>query len=64
MSKKIFDEYNIPQLTPRKKDKKKRHMRGFSEDIQDRRVQRINFKKYVRELEEQELEDDLDDLNY
>lgn len=51
----------------RKKDKKKRHGRGFSEDIQDKRAQRVSFKKYIREIEESELDDyqDYDDqLDY
>lgn len=64
MSKRFPEEHGMFEQPQRKKDKKKRHLRGFSEDIQDKRVQRINFKKYVRELEEQELEDDFDDLNY
>lgn len=38
---------------PRKSDKRKRHRVGFSEDIQDKRAARINFKKYVQELEEE-----------
>lgn len=48
---------------PRKKDKKKRHSRGFSEDIQDKRAQRLSFKKYVRKVEEEleQYDDDLDD---
>ena len=52
-------------VQPRKKDKKKRHSRGFSEDIQDKRAQRVSFKKYVRDIHEQELEDEYDDeYNY
>jgi hypothetical protein len=62
MSKNFFEEYSAFVGQQRKKDKKKRHTKGFSEDFQDKRAQRINFKKYIRELEEQELEDDLDNL--
>lgn len=39
---------------PRKLDKKKRHSRGFSEDVHDERAQRVNFKNYIRQLREQE----------
>ena len=45
---------------PRKSDKRKRHARGFNEDIQDNRAARINFKKYVQQLEE-ELYDEYED---
>lgn len=44
---------------PRKHDKKKKQRR-FSED-QDRRAARINFKRYVQELEEEMLDDEMDD---
>lgn len=50
----VFENVN------RKKDKKKRHSRGFSEDIQDKRAQRVSFKKYIREIEESELDYDQD----
>lgn len=48
---------------PRVKTKGKRHQRGFNEDIQDNRAQRVNFKKYIQQLEEEELEnfDDYDE---
>lgn len=49
-------------IQPKRKDKKKRHGKGFSEDIQDRRAQRVSFKRYVREIEEQ-LEDEYDDYS-
>lgn len=45
----------------RKIDKKKHHSRGFSEDVQDRRQSRISFKRYLLELEEDELNDELDE---
>lgn len=43
---------------PRRPDKKKHHKRGFAEDVQDKRAARISFKKYVQQLEEEELLDD------
>lgn len=62
MPKQQFEEYG---QQPRKADRKKKHRRGFSEDIQDSRAQRVNFKRYVRELEEQQLEDyEEDDDSY
>jgi hypothetical protein len=61
MSKHFSEEYSFVGREA-KKDKRKRHTKGFSEDFQDKRAQRINFKKYIRELEEQELEDDFDDI--
>jgi hypothetical protein len=36
-------------------DKRKHHQRGFSEDVSDRRATRVNFKSYLRELEEEEV---------
>jgi|APCry1669193128_1035447.scaffolds.fasta_scaffold01212_8 hypothetical protein len=45
----------------RKIDKKKRHARGFTEDVQDKRQSRINFKRYLLELEEEELDEELDE---
>lgn len=38
-------------------DKKKRHGKGFSEDVKDKRAARISFKKYIQEVKEQELFD-------
>lgn len=47
------------------KSKQKFHKRGFSEDVQDKRQARINFKNYVRQLEEESYDldafDDEDD---
>jgi len=48
---------------PRALDKKKRRARGFSEDARDNRSARINFKRYVQELEEELLDEELDDLD-
>jgi len=45
------------------KGKQKFHKRGFSEDVQDKRKARINFKNYVRQLEEDTLEEDFDLLD-
>ncbi len=36
-------------------DKRKHHQRGFSEDVSDKRATRVNFKSYLRELEEEEV---------
>lgn len=44
---------------PRKQDKRKKNRR-FSED-QDKRAARINFKRYVQELEEELLDEEMDD---
>ena len=44
---------------PRPHKKQKKHQRGFSEDVADKRRARVNFKNYLRELEEELLEDDL-----
>jgi hypothetical protein len=38
----------------RQLDKKKRHKNGFSENVQDTRKLRINFKNYMRQIEEDE----------
>ena len=46
---------------PRKIDKKKHRRRGFSEDVQDKRQQRVGFKNYLRQIEEEELL--IDDYN-
>lgn len=44
-----------------KKDPLKRHKRGFSEgqDIATKRKQRVTFKHYMQELEEELLEQEL-----
>lgn len=51
------------QKIERKVDKRKHHRRGFSDDVQDKRHQRINFKKYIQQVEESELDlgDDIDE---
>jgi hypothetical protein len=43
---------------PRKIDKKKRHHRGFTEDVQEKRAGRVGFKNYLRRIREEELEQD------
>lgn len=48
---------------PRTIDKKKHRKAGFSEDARDNRQSRINFKRYVQELEEELLDEELDDLD-
>jgi len=52
VKKTSFDEFYSHQT--RKIDKKKRHSRGFSEDIREERAQRVNFKNYIRQLREEE----------
>lgn len=44
-----------------KKDPQKRHKYGYSEgqDIGNQRLQRVSFKSYVKQLEEDLLEDEL-----
>jgi hypothetical protein len=44
-----FDLHHLPR--PHKKVKK--HGAGFSEDVADKRRARVNFKNYLRELEEE-----------
>lgn len=48
---------------PRNLDKKKRRKAGFSEDRAASRQARIGFKNYLREIEEDELDDALDDID-
>lgn len=61
MANDAYDEIE-PVRRPKHIDKKKHHRKGFSEssDHQVVRKQRVGFKQYLREIEEQELEDDLD----
>ena len=49
-----------------KKDVNKRHKRGFSEglDIQSQRKRRVTFKTYMKELEENLMDSDLDDSEF
>ena len=48
---------------PRKVEKKKKQR--FNEDAPETRHSRINFKNYIRQLEEEELlEDDFEDSDY
>jgi len=56
-------EYSGDHHQPRKIDKKKHRSRGFSEDARDSRNARINFKRYMQELEEELLDEELDDLD-
>jgi len=62
MSKKPV-EYGFDHHQPRIKDKKKRHKGGFSEEVVESRATRISFKNYVRQLEEEQMLDDGDDLD-
>lgn len=49
----------------RKKDKKKRHQKGFNEDVvMEKRATRVSFKNYVRQLEEQMLEIEDDEVDF
>lgn len=66
MSKKLVEnEYESQHHQHRVKDKKKRHRAGYSDEIVESRATRVSFKNYVRQLEEQLLEDnqDEDELN-
>ena len=40
-------------------DKRKHHLRGFNENSQEARAQRVSFKLYLRELEEESIEQDI-----
>lgn len=64
MSAKKIDVGYLNKESHSKRDHKKRHKRGFNEgqDAQTARHQRINFKNYMREMEELALQDDEDDL--
>lgn len=54
-------DFETTHHKPRTLDKKKKHRRGFSEDKQDNRQSRISFKRYVQELEEDRLDDEIDE---
>jgi hypothetical protein len=45
-----------------KKDTSKHHKRGFAEsqDVRLQRARRVSFKKYIEELEEELLDEELD----
>jgi hypothetical protein len=45
-----------------KKDTTKHHKRGFAEsqDVRLQRARRVSFKKYIEELEEELLDEELD----
>lgn len=62
MSKKIED---IFMKTSRCKSFKKNKKKTYNEtiDYQAKRHQKINFKKYLNNVFEEELEDEIDDLN-
>ena len=47
-----------------KKDGTKRHNRGFSEgqDLQSQRMRRVSFKTYMKQLEEDLLDEDLSSI--
>lgn len=40
---------------------KKFHARGFNEGVEETRAARVSFKRYLREIEEQTLEEEFDD---
>ena len=64
MSKFKSDEIFVKEN--HKRDRKKRHKNGFNEsqDIQTKRHERIHFKNYLRDLQEQNDDwDDFDDLD-
>ena len=44
---------------PRSLDKRKRHRAGFSEDVQETRKNRISFKNYVRQIDDERLATEL-----
>jgi len=52
---KFDDHLEKNEQRVKRTDKRKHHQRGFSEDVSDRRATRVNFKTYLRELEEEEL---------
>jgi hypothetical protein len=56
-SKYEFGEFQKTVRSPKKKSRAQQ----VSEDGQDRRHQRINFKNYIRKIQEQELHQDQDD---
>ncbi len=51
MSKLDFEHHQPRNLT-----KGKKHSRGFSEDIDEQRRNRVSFKSYLRQVKEEELE--------
>lgn len=59
MRKKELGDFADLHHVPRPHKKTKKHQRGFSEDAADKRRARVNFKNYLRELEEEELLEDL-----
>ena len=59
MSKVPVPEFENAHHQPRKIDKRKRHRNGYNEDFQDRRHSRISFKRYLLELEEQLLDQEI-----
>ena len=46
-----------------KRDSKKHHKRGFTEDVATQRHRRIGFKQYMKELEDELLEQELEDTD-
>lgn len=55
-------EIDFDHHKPRKIDKKKRHAKGFSDEVVEQRQHRINFKKYLEQVEEELAADDDDEL--
>ena len=52
---KFDDHLEKNEQRVKRTDKRKHHQRGFTEDVSDKRATRVNFKSYLRELEEEEL---------
>lgn len=57
------NEFDTGHHQPRSIDKKKHHRKGYSEDVDAKRHSRVNFKRYVRQLEEQLLDEELEDID-
>lgn len=47
--------------TTRIKDDKKRHRRGYHDNVQESRIERVTFKRFVQNLEEELLETDIEE---
>jgi hypothetical protein len=59
---KFDDHLEKNEQRVKRTDKRKHHRRGFNEDVSDRRATRVNFKNYLRELKEEELAEEIDDV--
>lgn len=54
-------ELDFEHHRPRSIDKKKHHRKGYREDYQDTRQSRVNFKRYLIEMEEELLDQEIDE---